>query len=224
MKSLLAVAVCLASLVACGRHDLGSASARCVATDRCTPDRPRLLDQFRAGTAGCRAARPTRIARSIRVRRAGDGSSYCFRICLDEARVQREPRSENESNCSASITFIDGARRAAGCIPPAERSSGEIARTPSGKPSSHAALRDEAVAPAASAPRSSSGGRLEQVIGEVMPRSLPGSSRRHRRTPASGRPSGSGRSLRRPWRAARRRARAGNLSRLPSAHVPRRPG
>jgi hypothetical protein len=124
MKSLLALAVCLVSLVACGddgtEADRLGVGAQCIATDECNTDIELVcLNQFKGGYCGlqgCTADADCPEASACVA--PGDGNNYCFRICLDKPECNVNRDLENESNCSASITFIDGAQGRKACIPP----------------------------------------------------------------------------------------------------------
>ena len=47
-----------------------------------------------------------------------DGTNYCFRTCLDKPECNENRDSENESNCSSNVVFVEdiGSRKA--CVPP----------------------------------------------------------------------------------------------------------
>lgn len=47
-----------------------------------------------------------------------DGVNYCFRLCTDKPECNLNRDSENESNCSSSIDFVDGKRSDKACVPP----------------------------------------------------------------------------------------------------------
>jgi hypothetical protein len=47
-----------------------------------------------------------------------DGTNYCFRTCLDKAECNENRDPENESNCSSSVTFVDGDMGRKACVPP----------------------------------------------------------------------------------------------------------
>jgi len=48
-----------------------------------------------------------------------DGMNYCFRTCADKIECNENRDVENESNCSANVTFTDGAMGRKACVPPA---------------------------------------------------------------------------------------------------------
>jgi hypothetical protein len=47
-----------------------------------------------------------------------DGVNYCFRVCIDKPECNRNRTVENESNCVANITFVDGSKNRKACVPP----------------------------------------------------------------------------------------------------------
>jgi hypothetical protein len=47
-----------------------------------------------------------------------DGHNYCFRICADKPDCNANRDPANESNCSSSVTFVDGANNRKACVPP----------------------------------------------------------------------------------------------------------
>lgn len=47
-----------------------------------------------------------------------DGKNYCFRLCADKAECNANRDAANESNCSSSVTFVEGKTSAKACVPP----------------------------------------------------------------------------------------------------------
>jgi hypothetical protein len=47
-----------------------------------------------------------------------DGNNYCFRVCTDKPECNRNRSAENESNCSANITFVEEPQDRKACVPP----------------------------------------------------------------------------------------------------------
>jgi hypothetical protein len=48
-----------------------------------------------------------------------DGVNYCFLLCRDKPECNGDRSAENESNCSANITFIDAQEDGVkACVPP----------------------------------------------------------------------------------------------------------
>jgi hypothetical protein len=47
-----------------------------------------------------------------------DGIKYCFRVCVEKVDCNRNRSVENESNCVANITFVEGSQNRKACVPP----------------------------------------------------------------------------------------------------------
>ncbi len=47
-----------------------------------------------------------------------DQVNYCFRICVDKPDCNANRDVENESNCSSSVDFVEGAMGRKACVPP----------------------------------------------------------------------------------------------------------
>jgi hypothetical protein len=47
-----------------------------------------------------------------------DQVNYCFRICVDKPDCNANRDVENESNCSSSVTFVEGSMGRKACVPP----------------------------------------------------------------------------------------------------------
>ena len=48
-----------------------------------------------------------------------DGENYCFLLCRDKPECNGDRSAENESNCSANITFVDAQEEnVKACVPP----------------------------------------------------------------------------------------------------------
>jgi hypothetical protein len=47
-----------------------------------------------------------------------DGVNYCFRVCVDKIDCNRNRSVDNESNCSSSVDFVEGAQGRKACVPP----------------------------------------------------------------------------------------------------------
>jgi hypothetical protein len=49
-----------------------------------------------------------------------DGKNYCFLVCTDKPQCNLYRAVEDEANCSANVTFVDGkAGDVKACVPPA---------------------------------------------------------------------------------------------------------
>jgi hypothetical protein len=101
--------------------DLGI-GAQCTADDQCNVDLMQVcVLQFKGGYCGKKdcvteADCPDLSSCVIHT----DGKNYCFRNCLDKAECNENRDAENESNCSANITFAVPADNVGlkACVPP----------------------------------------------------------------------------------------------------------
>lgn len=120
-NAILSVAILLA---ACGggteAYELG-VGAQCAATSECNVDIPELtcLTQFKGGYCGLQGCQSDLDCPEASACVApGDGNNYCFRVCVDKGECNVNRDVENESNCSSSITFVDGDKGRKACLPP----------------------------------------------------------------------------------------------------------
>jgi hypothetical protein len=111
-------------LAACGDDDTEAdrlgVGAQCTATEECNPDIDLVcLDQFKGGYCGLQGCTgDIDCPEASACVTDGGGVNFCFRICIDKAECNVNRDLENESNCSSSITFIDGDMGRKACIPP----------------------------------------------------------------------------------------------------------
>ncbi|MFU8805708.1 MAG: hypothetical protein ACNA8W_17980 [Bradymonadaceae bacterium] len=92
--------------------------AQCASNDDC-PEDFECLTQFKGGycgLAGCESHRDCPEYSSCVIH--GDGNNYCFRDCFDKAECNANRSASQESNCSASVNFIDGTKDIKACVPP----------------------------------------------------------------------------------------------------------
>lgn len=47
-----------------------------------------------------------------------DGKNYCFRTCAEKTECNENRDADNESNCSANVTFVNRDRKDKACVPP----------------------------------------------------------------------------------------------------------
>ena len=47
-----------------------------------------------------------------------DGRRYCFRSCVDKPECNVHRGTDDASNCSANVTYVDEDTRAKACVPP----------------------------------------------------------------------------------------------------------
>lgn len=117
----LGVIGCAVLLVTCGdsgtEADRLGVGAQCAKAEECGSGQ--LCLAFKGGycgLSGCAVAADC-PAGSACVRH-DDGMNYCFRVCLEKVECNRNRSLENESNCSSSVTFLDGANNLKACVPP----------------------------------------------------------------------------------------------------------
>jgi hypothetical protein len=122
MRSILFVAgaALLLGGAGCGNDadDLG-VGAQCTMNTDCNTDLNQTCLSFKGGycgMSGCTgdADCPDKSACIAHT----DGTNYCFRVCRDKPECNANRAPENESNCSSSVTFVDGAMGRKACVPP----------------------------------------------------------------------------------------------------------
>jgi len=112
----------MVTLMACGGDgaDALGVGAQCTMTSECNTDlNESCLLQFKGGYCGLQgcvhdADCPVDSACIMHT----DGQNYCFRTCVDKAECNANRDPINESNCSSSVTFVDGAMNRKACVPP----------------------------------------------------------------------------------------------------------
>jgi hypothetical protein len=110
-------------LFACGSDadDLGVGS-QCSADDQCDADTMQVcLTGFKGGYCGIKGCMTEADCPDLSSCVAHtDGMNYCFRNCVDKAECNENRDLENESNCSANITFVVPADNVGlkACVPP----------------------------------------------------------------------------------------------------------
>jgi hypothetical protein len=119
----LILAVLLLACVACGDDNADSlgVGAQCAASDECNTDNGQvcLLD-FKGGYCGIENCVGDADCPENSACVAHDNATnYCFRTCTDKAQCNENRDADNESNCSASVTFVDQTNdNAKACVPP----------------------------------------------------------------------------------------------------------
>lgn len=107
-------------LLSCGggtEADRKGVGAQCVMPDDCLTGQQCLA--FKGGYCGiqgCTADKDCPSGSSCV--RHSDGVNYCFRTCLEKTECNRNRSVENEANCSASVTFVEGSKDRKACLPP----------------------------------------------------------------------------------------------------------
>jgi hypothetical protein len=94
--------------------------AQCTATDECDEDtNQECLTNFAGGYCGIEGCLSDAdcVEDSACIAHT-DGHNYCFRTCIDKPDCNDNRDVENESNCSSSVDFVDGANGRKACVPP----------------------------------------------------------------------------------------------------------
>jgi len=116
-------ALAAASVSGCGDDDGGAIArgigAECSVDMDCTEMGQHCLGQFKGGYCGA-----TGCTHDIDCPSGSacvtddDGANYCFLVCADKPECNVTRTLDNESNCVASIPFVDGAMGRKVCRPP----------------------------------------------------------------------------------------------------------
>jgi hypothetical protein len=123
MKYQVLSALLLASVCACDDEteaDRLGVGAECTATDQCDADTNQVcLPQFKGGYCGIQGC----LSDADCPEAAGcvahtDGQNYCFRVCNDKPECNENRTVDNESNCSANVTFLEAPTNRKACVPP----------------------------------------------------------------------------------------------------------
>jgi len=125
MRSILISAMFLcAATSACNSDNDADAlgiGAECVATEECeeTTEQECLTD-FKGGYCGIKdCVDNADCPDSSACVTHDDGLNYCFRTCLDKAECNANRSADQESNCSASIVFVEERDdNLKACVPP----------------------------------------------------------------------------------------------------------
>jgi hypothetical protein len=123
MLRLASLALVSITLFACGSDadDLGI-GAQCSADDQCNTDLMQTcVLNFKGGYCGKKGCTTEADCPDLSSCVAHtDGMNYCFRNCIDKAECNENRDAENESNCSANITFVVPADNVGlkACVPP----------------------------------------------------------------------------------------------------------
>ena len=118
---MLCVGLFVAGGIGCGSSaDALGVGAQCAKTADCQTSLDEVcLSQFKGGYCGLEGcAHDTDCPADSACIAHTDGNSYCFRTCVDKTDCNANRDVANESNCSSSATFVDGANGRKACIPP----------------------------------------------------------------------------------------------------------
>ena len=114
-------AALVAAVIGCGSDadDLGVGD-QCTANDQCNQEvGAQTCLPFKGGYCGLQGCTvdadcPEASACITHT----DSVNYCFRICADKPDCNANRDVENESNCSSSVDFVEGANGRKACVPP----------------------------------------------------------------------------------------------------------
>jgi hypothetical protein len=123
MSRILYALVVIAVLCSCGggtseaiKRGVGS---ECNADLVCSEPDQICLNEFKGGYCGKSGClHDTECPAGSACVTADNQTNYCFLICVDKPDCNPRRSLENESNCTASLTFIDGANSRKVCNPP----------------------------------------------------------------------------------------------------------
>jgi hypothetical protein len=98
--------------------DVRGVGSGCITADDCTEEGQDCLD-FKGGYCGIKdCTADTECPEGSRCVAHTDGTNYCFLICTEKPQCNLNRSLENESNCSANITFVEDPQEAKACVPP----------------------------------------------------------------------------------------------------------
>jgi hypothetical protein len=113
----------VAALFGCGggkseaiKRGVGSA---CMVNSDCTEKGQVCLTEFKGGYCGVPGCvQDTECPGGSACVTADNGSNYCFLVCVDKVDCNPNRTVDNESNCTSSLSFVDGAMSRKVCNPP----------------------------------------------------------------------------------------------------------
>jgi hypothetical protein len=93
--------------------------AQCTKTEDCDVDLLQSCLPFKGGYCGeLGCTKDADCVESAACIKHTDGMNYCFRTCADKPDCNANRDVENESNCSSSVDFVEGAMGRKACVPP----------------------------------------------------------------------------------------------------------
>jgi len=120
--SAVVVAAIVAGVAGCGDDDGAirrGIGAECAADMDCAEMGQRCLTEFRGGYCGAAACvHDTDCPSGSACVTADDGLNYCFLVCADKPECNVHRSLANESNCTSSLSFVDGTMGRKVCSPP----------------------------------------------------------------------------------------------------------
>ncbi len=116
-----AIAVLLPLGLGCGGSDADylGVGAECDTTEDCSEEDQSCLTQFKGGYCGIvDCEHDVDCPEDSACIAHTDGTNYCFRTCVDKPDCNANRSEDNWSNCSSSVTFVDGDEGRKACVPP----------------------------------------------------------------------------------------------------------
>lgn len=126
MKKLVAVLSVTFTCAGCGADsrggseaDQGGVGATCQSDTDCPTEGARCLLEFSGGYCGLSGCRTRRdCPEGSACVSHDDGTTYCFLLCQEKVDCNTWRTPDTESNCVASVTFVDGTTASKACVPP----------------------------------------------------------------------------------------------------------
>jgi hypothetical protein len=93
--------------------------AECNGSAACSESNQVCLSQFKGGYCGASGCfHDTNCPQGSACVTEDDQINYCFLICADKPECNVSRTAANESNCTSSLTFVDGTMNRKVCRPP----------------------------------------------------------------------------------------------------------
>jgi len=124
-RRLLPLGALLAAVMAtpaCGDDDASAlgVGGSCGSNSDCPDEAPTCLTNFKGGYCGIKDCKGDGdCPEGAGCVAHTDGTSYCFLICADKEECNENRGADEESNCSANVTFTSGRKGDKACVPPA---------------------------------------------------------------------------------------------------------
>ena len=117
-----AVAGCGSSTSEAIRRGVGS---ECNADLKCTEMGQVCLTEFKGGYCGVSGCQHDTDCPAGSACVTENGINYCFLICVQKPDCNVRRTVDNESNCTSSLTFVDGTMGRKVCNPPSSGTGGD---------------------------------------------------------------------------------------------------
>jgi hypothetical protein len=93
--------------------------AECAVTDDCSETGQVCLSAFKGGYCGVSdCAHDADCPAGSACVTDDNQTNYCFLVCVDKTDCNLHRSADNESSCTSSLTFVDGAMNRKVCRPP----------------------------------------------------------------------------------------------------------